>query len=72
MAAVTTALTAFAPSTQAQAYLRSLENKAKNKVIEKIEKNAGKSKESDKPAATLKQANLELMFKPHKEFTLKE
>lgn len=51
MAAVTTTLTAFAPSTQAQAYLRSLENKAKNKVIEKIEKNAGKSKESDKPAA---------------------
>lgn len=51
MVAVTTALTAYSPSTQAQAYLRSLENRAKNKVIERIEKNAGKSKESDKSAA---------------------
>lgn len=50
--AAATAFSAFVTETQAHAYLRSLENKARSKVIEKIEKNAGKSKETGKSAAS--------------------
>lgn len=44
MATVATMLVAYAPETQAQAFLRGLENKAKDRVLDKIEKNASKKK----------------------------